>query len=163
MKQIHLIATCLIAYTTPSFSAEYHTPGAQTCIGTPLLRQWFAKLQYDARQKELQQQKEQSKKYPKISQEELDRWIAKKTLEINENPARYKRAQEEREWYYRGEYYRKNPLAQKQKYGYSYSDAHYTRIKFATEALLHDHRKTYQSTIKTITCYPPQLLLEWKK
>ena len=162
MKQIQLIALCLIAYTIPSFSAEYHTPGAQTCIGTPELRRSFAKWQYDARQKELQQQ-EQSKQYPKISQEELDHWLAKKGRIIKENQAAYKRAQEEQKtkWYRKA--YRKNPLTQEQTYGYSYSADHYMRIQFATTALLNYHRNTYQPTIKTITCYPPQLLLEWKK
>ena len=164
MNTLSLIALCFIAYNSTScYAAEYYVPGALTCIGTPEMRQMFAKMQYDARQKELSQQKEQSKQYPKISQNELDRWIAAKEIEIKENKAQYKQAQEKQKHEWHQEYYRKNPLPETQNTMYPYSDKHYTRIRFVTELLLNDHRKTYQPTIKTITCYPPQLLLEYKK
>src|SRR5438128_1231550 len=44
MKQIAIIAACLIAHSIPSFAAQ-HVPGLQTCIGTPEMRHWFEQMQ----------------------------------------------------------------------------------------------------------------------
>ncbi len=157
MKQIAIIAACLIAHSIPSFAAQ-HVPGLQTCIGTPELRHWFEqmqckKLKADQQKNKTDRQKniEYYNQFPKLSSDELNEMHQRAAKEAEKNKAKWEQQQKdrEREWY--------------RECKDSHSDGHYRHLKYATETLLNDHRKRYQPNIKTITCYPPQLLLEWKK
>lgn len=152
MKKIISIITLLIIYNFSSFAAEHilHVPGVQTCLGTPQVRHWFKQMQLIQYREERQKTIDYYNQFPKISPEELDQWVAQKMYEIEENKAKRKQQQElEQLKYLRKDSARRNP-----KYEYN---------KCIKKSLKNDHRNRYNPKIKTITCYPPQPLLEWKK
>ncbi|HSC24660.1 MAG TPA: hypothetical protein VLB80_00385 [Candidatus Babeliales bacterium] len=171
MKQLSLIIACIIIQSIPSFAAQ-HMPGVQTCIGTPELKHWFGQLQLAEYNKEQEQLRKNSRDNSKISQNELDQWMAAKKLEIQKNI----RAQKNKQWYdeeslYTG--YRRSGHKSFLDLSYDNSFSQAPRqpveddkhVKLSpnkfNRLVIELHRNKYNSEMKTIACYLPQLLIEW--
>ncbi|HSC25215.1 MAG TPA: hypothetical protein VLB80_03310 [Candidatus Babeliales bacterium] len=169
MKQLSLIIACIITQSIPSFAAQ-HMPGVQTCIGTPELKRWFEELQLAEYNKE--QLRRNSRNNSKISQDELDQWIAAKELEIQKNI----RAQKNKQWYDEKSLYTGYCRSKDRSFlDLGYDSFSWTQIqpieddqhiklspnKF-NRLVIELHRNKYNSEMKTIACYPPQPLIEWR-
>jgi hypothetical protein len=170
--KIKLIATYLMIYHISSFASQ-HRPSIQTFEQLPpAMAMWswednflhekieiiprtqglgtsgaqtlteMLRLEKLAHKKEV----EKNKNYPKLSQKELNEWIKAKELEIKENQAKAA--------------HKINLKNHKEHViSYVYSEG----FNIIKHCMLQNHRKQYNSPIKRITCYPPKLLLEYKK
>ena len=115
------------------------------------LRHWFEQMQCKKFIAEREEQRKYHNQFPKVSQEKLDRWLTEKEREIKENQAKYRKEQEQQALKWSLEYVQKNRHSR---------NTYLTALK---KDLKNSHRNKYNPQIKTIECYPPRLLLEWKK
>ncbi len=146
MKHTKLIAIFFATYHIASFSSQHQSaPALQTIMNKIVM------IQRENAENNHQRIVEYYNQFPKVSQEEINRWVAKKEREIKENQAQYKKEQEQQEIRWLLKYNRKNR--------HQRSPYH----KAIKKDLQNDHRNRYNPHIKTIECYPTRLLLELKK
>jgi len=157
MKQIPIILISLIACNS-SFAAQ-NVPSLQKRLQYQIN---ISAHENDQEKYKTNQQKiiDNNNTYPKISQEKLNKWVVAKEREIKENKAKAKFVHKKFESY----------KQEKQNSSSDYSmDPHMLSLqcshvkKCLRKAFTNDLRRKYYPKTKSITCYPPQLLLEDKK